>query len=228
MKNVFLLLIAFLTLVSNQSIAQGKLKEGVIMMELTEVDSDDPNVAGFLSGMRGSTQDIYFNQDQQKVVSSMMGGMMTTTIVSDMKAKESRTYMDMMGQKYLVRNPLGEEDNADDSEVFIDPSKTKKIAGYTCKYARITPKSNEGQDVVVEMYFTEDIQLVGSVSGQVNTKGIKGAPLEMSVSAQGFTMKYETKKVQDKLGKDAFSEPKGFKEVTQEELQKMLGGFGGF
>lgn len=196
------------------------------MMELTEVDADDPNVAGFLAGMRGSTQDIYFNQDMQKVVSSMMGGMMTTTIVSDMSKKESRTYMDVMGQKYLVRNPLSDADADDDTEVVIDPSKTKKIAGYTCKYAKIMPKSDDGQNVMVEMYFTEDIQLVGSVSGQVNTKGIKGAPLEMSVSAQGFKMKYETKKILDKLGKDPFTEPKGFKEVSQEELQKLMGGFG--
>jgi hypothetical protein len=223
MKNWYLL-IAVLFLFSSVY-AQGKIKEGLIQMELTQVESDDPNAAGFLEGMRGSTQDIYFSEKKQKTVMNMMGGLVSTTVITDTEKKEVRTYMDMMGQKLLIKSVLGDDEGSDDVEIIIDPTKTKTINGYKCKLATIIPKDDSEQDVKMEIYFTEDIALIGSISNQINTKGINGAPLEMSINAQGFKMKYETRKVVTSLGKDAFSEPKGHKEISQAEFEKMMGGF---
>lgn len=217
----------FVLFVSFQSLsAQSKLTEGVLYMELTEVDADDPEAAGMLSGMRGSTQDIYFSTDKQKVIMNMMGGLISTTSITDAKAKESRTYMDMMGQKIVVKSPYNAEENGEENlEIKYDPSKNKTIHGYKCKYAAIVPKVEGAEGTLVEIYYTEDIQLLGSVSSQINTSAIKGAPLEMAISAQGFKMKYETKKIGTSLDKDAFKEPTGYKEMTQEEFEKMMGGF---
>ncbi len=223
MKNWYLFIAVMLVFSSVQ--AQGKIKEGLIQMELTEVESDDPNTAGFLEGMRGSTQDIYFSEKKQKTVMNMMGGLVSTTVFTDSENKEVRTYMDMMGQKLLIKSAITGDESSDDVQIIVDPSKTKTINGYKCKLATIIPKDDSGQDVKMEIYFTEEISLIGSISNQINTKGINGAPLEMSINAQGFKMKYETKKVVTSLNKDAFAEPKGYKEISQEEFEKMMGGF---
>lgn len=207
--------------------AQKKMSEGVIMMEITNIDSDDPAVADMLSNMLGSTQDIYFSKGKQKLSMNMMGGLISMNIFTDLESKESRSYMDMMGQKMLIKAPISEDDNeSQDVEITEDPTKTKVIAGYPCKFARIRAKDSGDLDAYVDMYFTDEIKLVGSVSSQINTGAIKGAPLEYSVVSPGFKMVYSTVKISDKLPKDAFNEPKGYKEISQEEFQKMMGGFG--
>lgn len=227
MKFLPFLLSITLTFLVNLANAQGKLKEGVLFMELTEVESEDPEAAGMLSGMRGSTQDIYFMADKQKVIMNMMGGLISTTSVTDISQNENRTYMDMMGQKLVIKSTFKKDENVEDiMDIQYDDSKTKNIHGYLCKYAKMIPKSDESQGAVIEIFYTEDIILPGSVSSQLNTSEIKGAPLEMTISAQGFKMKYETKKISNTIGKDTFSEPKGYKEVTEEEFEKMFGGMG--
>jgi hypothetical protein len=226
MKFLPFLLSITLTFLVNLANAQGKLKEGVLFMELTEVESEDPETAGMLSGMRGSTQDIYFSEQTQKVIMNMMGGLVSTTSITDMVKKESRTYVDMMGQKIMVKSPVNPEDAVDETmDIKFDPSKTKTIQGYHCKYASMVPKDND-DGAMVEIYYTDDIQLLGSISSQLNTGSIKGAPLEMTISAQGFKMKYETKKISNSINKDAFAEPKGYKEMSLEEFQRMTGGMG--
>jgi hypothetical protein len=226
MKNYLFLLFMIFTIGSLS--AQKKLTEGVILMELTDIKSDDPSMAAMLGGMRGSTQEIVFNPEKQRSSMSMMGGLVNTTVFFDSKSNESRTYMDMMGNKIMIRTPTENQEENNDFNIQVDKSKTKKINGYNCHKVVMTPKTNEGQSMELIMYVTEEIAVISSVSSQFNTSAIKGTPLEMSINAEGMTMTFTCKKVDEKLPKDPFKEPTGYKEMTMEEFQKSMGNMGGF
>ncbi len=73
MKNF--LQICFLTIfilwVSTPSFAQKKIKEGFVKYEITDIDTNQPELAV----MKGTKMDIYFTNDQQKMDMKIMGGL---------------------------------------------------------------------------------------------------------------------------------------------------------
>ncbi len=204
--------------------AQKALTEGSIKLELTEVKADDPQMESMLAGMRGSTNETYFSKDKQKNVTSMLGGLVSIVIFSD--EKESRTYSDMMGQKVMVRtkNETVKKDDKMDID-FVYTKETKTIQGYKCEKVLVKPKNPQSGADTPEMelvlYVTKDIKVRNTVNQQFDMSKLEGTPLEMSISTSGMTMVYTCKSVDSKLPKDVFNEPKGFKEVTQEEFEKM-------
>lgn len=223
------LLIFFLSVsISVASFAQ-KITEGVIKLELTDVKADDPSLASQMTMMKGSTNDIYFSKTQQKVSMSMMGGMMNMMLFTNPEAKESKLFMDMMGTKFQVKTPI-EEPGANEDEMNVKVTdETKDIKGYKCRKVILTskPGTANGQDMKLTLYVTDKIETTGPFTPQMKgMNGVKGAPLEMSVETSGFTMVYTCKAVDTTLPKDAFKEPKGYKEMSKEEYEKMMQGFG--
>jgi len=226
MKQIFLFLLV--STLSISSFAQKKMKEGVIVLELTEIESDDPQMSAMLGSMKGGTLETVFSPDMQKTTNSMMGGMINTTVFIDIKNKKTKTFMDMMGNKVAIK-ATGDETESDlDSDIDIKKTgETKTIKGYTAHKYIITPKSKDMEGGEFVVYVAEDIQLGAiNLSQGLNTSKIKGAPLEMSMNVQGMKMVFTAKTVSDTLPKDAFKEPKGYKEMTMEEFQKSMGGFG--
>ncbi|MBK7427228.1 MAG: hypothetical protein IPI60_09445 [Saprospiraceae bacterium] len=223
-----LLILLLLVSASVGSYAQ-KISEGVIKMELTDVKSDDPSVASQMAMMKGSTNDIYFSKDQQKVSMSMMGGMMNMMVFTTPATKETKLFMDMMGNKFQVKTPMEEPGKAEDEMDIKMTDETKEIKGYKCKKVIMTPKKSatNGQDMTITVYVTDRIDMTGPFTPQMKgaTK-LKGAPLEMSIQTGGVSMVYTCKSVETSLPKDSFKEPKGYKEMSKEEYEKMMSGFG--
>jgi len=227
MKNV---LILFLSLaLSISAIAQKKMTEGVIVLELTEIESDDPSMAGMLSSMKGGTMETTFTPKNQKSTMTMMGGMVSTQTYTDLKTKTTKTYMDMMGNKIALKVDAEDTKNADiDADMdIVETKETKVINGYKTKKFIIKPKSAQMNGGEFSVYVAEDIQ-IGNIDfgNNLTTSKIKGAPLEMNMKMQGMTMVYTLKSLKDKVPADAFKEPKGYKEMTMEEFQKTMGNMG--
>ena len=225
MKNLFLIALAFS--VQFTVIAQKKLTQGTIVLELTDIDADDSEMAGMLSMMKGGTMETTFTPDMQKTVTNMMGGMVTTQTFVNMKSKETKTYMDMMGNKVMIKTDANDSsgDNLDAELDIKETKETKDIKGYKAKKYIITPKGETGAEFI--LYVSEAIDMGAiSLGNNMSTTKIKGAPLEMSMKVQGMTMKYTAKSISDSLPKDPFKEPKGYKEMTMEEFQKSMGGMG--
>ncbi len=223
------LLILFLLVSVSVTAFSQKISEGVIRLELTDVKSDDPSVASQMAMMKGSTNDIYFSKDQQKVSMSMMGGMMNMMVFTTPATKETKLFMDMMGNKFQVKTPMEEPGTGEDEMDIKTTDETKEIKGYTCKKVIMTPKKTaaNGQDMTITLYVTDRIQMVGPITPQMKGPNkLNGTPLEMSIQTSGVTMVYTCKGVETSLPKDSFKEPKGYKEMSKEEYEKMMQGFG--
>ena len=105
------------------SIAQIELSQGVIKMEMTEVDSDNQQIAAQLEMMKGTETAYHFNADKSLVTADMMGGMIKMQTLFNNSDEHLTLFFDMMGQKMMVESTKeereeGKEDNAmDDFEV---------------------------------------------------------------------------------------------------------------
>lgn len=222
-----LLIIFLMVSISASSFAQ-KISEGVIKMELTDIKADDPSIASQMAMMKGSTNDIYFSKSQQKVAMSMMGGMMNMMVFTNPDTKESKLFMDMMGNKFQVKTPAEETGTNDEMDIKVT-DETKDIKGYKCTKVILTAKPGaiSGQDMKLTLYVTDKIETAGPFTPQMKgVSKVKGTPLEMSIETSGVTMVYTCKAVDTTLPKDAFKEPKGYKEMSKEEYEKMMQGFG--
>ncbi len=220
-----LLLICAIASFSTQLIAQEEIKgKGVINYEITDVDSDDPQVQMYAGMMKGSTVDIYFSKGKTKMDMNMMGGMSRNQIITDVKTKASTLLIDapMGGIKYQVE--MSKED-AEKQTAEIptytykeDRAKTKEIAGYACY--KVVATDDDGNEI--KMYVCDNIL---STAFEKQFKGLKGTPLEYVMSQGPMNMTLTAKSVSAELPKDAFDVPEGYEKKTLEELQNMRGGF---
>jgi GLPGLI family protein len=146
----------------------------------------------------------------------MMG---KNVIVSDMDQKNGFMEMEMAGQK-LRMNISTEEFDAEEGKIenieYVDESKT--IAGYPCKKAII--KDDSG-NLAMTVFYTEKIKN----QAQKEFVGLKGFPLEYSLSQNGINMVMTAVTInEESVSDDLFQKSEGFQDITQEDLQKMMMG----
>lgn len=204
--------------------AQDKIKgEGIIKYEITDVESDNPQIAMYAGMMKGSTVDMYFNADKTKMDMNMMGGMSRNQVITDLKTKNSTLLIDapMGGIKYQVE--ISKEDaEKQDAEIPVftfkyDKKKTKEIAGYKCYRAIATDE--DGNEV--KMYITKKIS---STAFDKQFEGLEGTPLEYAMNQGEMSMILTAKSASAELPKDAFNVPEGYEKKTMEDLKSMRGG----
>lgn len=238
MKKITTLCFFLFLLVGTSTFAQKELKEGVISMEITAVESADEAVAGMLQMMKGSEMSVAFDKDNSLMTMNMMGGMMKTRALTKKGSKEMVTLIDAMGQKMM--NKMAKEEfektkaKSKDLKMDItyDKSDTKKILDYTCHKAiiKIPLPGQEGKFMEMNAYVTNDIKLSESLMQGVEASKLEGTPLEYSVSVaqQGmaFSMTFTATDIKTSVDKSAFQlDTEGYKEVTLEQMQSM-GGMG--
>ena len=241
MKKITTLCFFLFLLVGTSTYAQKEMKEGVISMEITAVESSDEGMAGMLQMLKGSEMSVSFNKDNSLMTMDMMGGMMKTRALTKKNSKEMITLIDAMGQKMM--NKMAKEEfektkgKAKDIKMDItyDKSDTKKILDYNCHKAiiKIPMPAKEGQESqFVEMiaYVTNDLKLSESLMQGVEASNLKGTPLEYSIKSamqgQAFSMTFTTTGIKTSVDKSIFElNTEGYKEVTLEQMQSM-GGMG--
>ncbi len=110
------------------------------------------------------------------------------------------------------------------SDIIKYLDETKMIAGYKCKKAEVTMKSKEGKAETFTVFYTDEIP---SSETKNMFEGLKGMPLEYSISQGGVNMTFSTKSIEKMAVPDSKFEldKAGYKVTTLEELQKsMMGG----
>ena len=234
-KALLIVLISFLFLES--SMAQKVMKQGYIKMELTDVKTDNAEMSQMIGAMKGSTQEMYFDQGKQKIDINMMGGMMHMQIYQDLKAKTFESYMTMMGQniKMVMSQEDIEKQNQEsaklmeNAKVAYDKNDKKDILGYPCYKATLSIPV-QGQTMQMSFYITEKITVPQIYVQNLNNLKLPGAPLAMTIDAGMMAMTYEAKEISEKLDASFFKKPEGeWKEMTPEQLQQMgMGGQMGF
>lgn len=197
-------LMAFLALFLCNSIT-AQVTEGKITYSLEFPDLDIPAAQkAFLP----SESITYFKDGKSRSETSAGMGMKSITISTP---QEVIVLLDMMGDKKAVRKNLN---NSDKSSSIKVTDEERKIAGYICHKAIVS----EGGEDKVEVWFTKDIVGGGTWGGSFDK--IKGAPMEFAIDNKGMKMKMTALSVSaEKVDSKMFEVPKGYKEMTEEELR---------
>jgi GLPGLI family protein len=223
MKKIILALSASLLFAATISAQKKPAFEGVINYAISFENSGLPPQA--LEMLKGAESTVYIKNDKRRV--DVSTAMQSTSSVVDNKTKSILTTMEVMGQKYLIKSTEAdlkkEKEAAPQTSIkYID--ETKEIAGYKCKKAEVTTKSKDGKEDMFVVYYTEEIPAAETKS---TFDGLKGFPLDYTVSQGGIKMTFSTKTiVKEPVPDSKFELSKdGYKETTLEELQKsMMGG----
>lgn len=133
------------------------------------------------------------------------------------------TLMDNHGDKYLIRSDkkVYEQDmKRYQSTQFTDQNETREIAGYKCRKA--IGKMEDGS--TFDVYYTTDIVPENKYYNR-RFMNLKGIPLEFEIVIKaGAKMRAVATKVDlSPVPASVFDVPKGYKEITQEELKKIRG-----
>jgi hypothetical protein len=231
MNKIVLSCVLMLTVLSI-GYSQKSLSEGKVVMEISDVTSEDPQTAQMLEMMKGSQTEINFSKSGHSTKMNMMGGMIEIKTYTNTVDKKFDMLMDMMGQKMWIASTLDEmakdeqAKKAMDTKVNYDKSKKKVILGYDC-YA-MSLSSPENPDIMINGYVTEDIKTDANIIQGFQAVKFSGFPMEYTVKTEAMTMTMTAKEIKETV--DAASmvaKTDGYSKMTMEEFKKKMGAMGG-
>jgi hypothetical protein len=200
----------------------GKPFEGVITYKITYPDSkfSESQLAMFPKVLTVSIKGTKSRTDL-----AMSG--MNTVEITDYTEKTSVSLINMMGQKYAIKQTTAEIEakNAEEGKATVElTEETKVIAGYTCKKAVVTV-NDDGTKTTYEAWFCSEL---GSKLANFNNplyKDIDGGLLEFTMKNQEVSMKFTASSVEKKsLAAKDFEIPSDYTLTTQDELKSKFGG----
>jgi len=227
---LFLFSVVFMTMASTVN-AQN---EGHITFEITDVTSDNPQVAAQMEMMKGSVTEVYYKGDQSLTNMNMMGGMININIIVEGKDQGSKMAMDMMGQKMLIPISKAEMDKAKaesdnplaELDIQYDENDTKQIAGLDCY--KVVATSIANPDMKIEAYITDAITTKAGFIQGLEMDQFKGYPLEITASLGMVDMTYTAQAFEPKCDDTSLTlDTSGFTEMTFEEFMNSMGQMGG-
>lgn len=232
MKHLFTLLLG--VLLSTTIMAQNIINEAFVKYEITEVKSSDPQTEAMLQMMKGSTMDLYFKGNQQRMDVDMMGGMMKmrTLMNQNDDGSDNALFMDMMGQKIKV--DMNEEQlqqyqdqngQGDMVPTIEQTDEVKEIAGYSCKKVVCTFDNEMSFELVA--YVTEALQSPKPVIQNAGNVDLGGFPLEYTVVNPEMTLTYTAQEVSETVEDTTFDEPEGYQPMTFDQFVQSMGAMGG-
>jgi GLPGLI family protein len=151
-----------------------------------------------------------------------MGGMGTSSVISDSKEGSSLMLISMMGKKAAVKMTKeeieAEKENAPKSKTTIT-KETKVIAGYKCTKA--TVKTEDESEMTV--WYTTEIPALAGANNKTGAD-IPGFPMEYTVNGgNDMVMTMSVSKVEKaKVANSEFEIPEGYEEMTMEEFQNSM------
>jgi len=229
MKNF--LSIFILSLFTLSAFSQKTLDKGTILMEITDIKSEDPQMAMMLEAMKGSQTEIVFDDQKYTTNMSMMGGMVEMKSTVDKAKNEMNLLFQMMGQKMWVPSTLDDAQSpkdkliAEKSKVTYDKSQTKIINGYNCYQMEIT--NPEMGDIKIKGYISEDIKTKANIIQGFQTLEFAGFPMEYTMDNGQFSITMSTMKVTDTVDPTKFNlDTKGYQKLTMEEFQSKMKAMG--
>lgn len=170
-----------------------------------------------------------FSTDKQSM--SMKFGMMDQKTIYDAVKQESNMMMDILGQKFIIKSSAAQISDLKKKEIETTGVKftneTKTIAGYDCKKAIVTIKVKEGTETVVNVFYTDAID-VSKYKFSNSFSEINGLPLEytLKIGPMSFNMVARSIK-KGSIPASEFVIATDYKQVTAEDLKNMFGGAGG-
>ncbi len=214
--------LVFAIISGNTSAVSGKPFEGVITYKITYPDSkfSESQLAMFPKVLTVSIKDSKSRTDLQ------MSGMNTVEI-TDYTDKTSVSLINMMGQKYAIKETTAEIESkmALEGTTSVELSEeTKVIAGYTCKKAVVTV-NDDGVKSTYEAWYSSELGSKLANFSNPLYKDIDGGLLEFLMKNQEVSMKFTATAVEKKsLSSKDFEIPSDYTLTTQDELKSKFGG----
>lgn len=147
--------------------------------------------------------------------------------ISDYTEKSKINLINMMGQKYAIKQSAEEieKENAQEPKATVEiTSETRVIAGYTCKKAIVT-QDDDGVKTTFEVFYSSEL---GSKLANFDNplyKDIDGALLEFSMKTPQISMKFTATSIEKKsIANKEFEVPADYTLTTKEELRNKFGG----
>jgi GLPGLI family protein len=176
-----------------------------------------------INSLKGSESITYIKGDKRRI--DLNTPVQNTSTFIDDKNKSIVTSMDLGDKKYLIKvteaDMKSEKEMAPETTIkYIDGTKT--IAGFNCKRAEIKLKNKDASEETIDVYYTQEIP---SDKMKETFEGLKGFPLEYSITQGGIKMSFSTKSISKEPVPDSKLDlPKdGYIQTTMEELKKTMG-----
>ncbi len=232
---IFTTVLCFFFLSIGIMTAQDGMKEGYIKMEITDVITDNQEMAAMLEMMKGTETEVYFQDGKSLTNMNLMGGMVQMKNMLD-KDGNMNMYMDVMGNKMHAESAKTEIDKMkaenpnpmDDLEITYDENDRKKIAGYDC-YKMVAKGKGDAASFGIEAYVTEEIKISASVMQGIDLGIFKGFPLEYIIDAGQMKLVSTTMEIKDEVDSKVFDiDASGYTKMSMEEIMGSMGQMGGF
>ena len=200
----------------------GKPFEGVITYKITYPDSKytESQMAMFPKMLTVSVK----GSKTKTEISTSMGNQVDIT---DHVEKTKIALLNMMGQKYAIKQNADEIDKEAEKEpkgtVELSPE-TKTIAGYLCNKAVVTVEE-DGAKTTFEVFYTSELGHREANFDKGMYKDIDGVMLEFTQKTPQITMKFTATSVEKKsISTKEFEIPPDYTITTMEELKSKFGG----
>ena len=226
MKTIFKLMCVTLALLVSVSVSAQKKEKpfaGSIKYTITYEDLDPQYKGQVPTEMITYVKDGKVRMDQISPIYTM--GAIT------LEDGSSIVLFDIMGQKLAMQQSKEDVEKAkaeakesgvlkDEEPIVKATDETKTIAGYKCTKYEVT---TDGE--TMEVFATEDIPMPASYKENSPVKGIKGVPMQYSMTTQGMNMTMTAKEVKKGgVNNSMFMITDDYQKVSAEEFSKMFGG----
>lgn len=211
-----------LLFIISSALVAGKPFDGVITYKISYPDSKFSEAQ---LNMFPKVMTVSVKGSKARTEMNVGGG--TTVEILDYVAKTKVALINMMGQKFAIKQTKQEieKENAEQPKGTVNVTNdTKNIAGYNCKKAIVT-SDEDGVKTTFEVWFTEEIGGKDANFDNPLYKDINGVMMEFIIKTPQITMKLSATGVEKKAvpAKD-FEIPADYTLTTQEELKSKFGG----
>ena len=219
MKSSFTLILLFFV---SAALMAAKPFDGVITYKISYPDSKYTEAQ---LNMFPKVMTVSVKGSKARTEMNVGGG--TTVEILDYVAKTKVALINMMGQKYAIKQTAQEieKENAGQPKGTVNvTNETKNIAGYICKKAIVT-SDEDGVKTTFEVWFTEDLGGKDANFDNPLYKDINGVMMEFVMKNPQFSMKLSVTGVEKKSVSDKdFEIPTDYTLTTKEELKSKFGG----
>lgn len=199
-----------------------RVSEGVITFAASLVDTDNP-----IADMAPSKMTVKFKNNKTLVQMSAGMGIVTISFISDPQTKTMTQIFKMSGQapKAVIQNEQDIQKENDSYNIEIIPTnKTKMIAGYNCKNARIHNKNGDLEDY--DIYYTDEINIKNSNFANLYCK-LDGVLMEYRIKKAGLEMQFVAQSVTKEDVEDTtFQLAPETKIISMDEMLDIFASFG--
>ncbi len=212
-------------------------EQGYIKMEITDVSSDNAEMATYLEMMKGTETEYMYNDDKSLVKANMMGGMVEMTTIIENETEAMVLYMNAMGQKMQVESTKEERDMVEakaqketpDVKIEYDENVTKEILGHECIKAVVSfDNGTDEGNMSMEMFVAPDLKMSAKMIQGLEKVDLKGFPLEYIMDAGMMKMTVTAVEFKQEVNAEAFVvDAKGYKKMTWQEFSDQMSAMGG-